>query len=61
MGMMIEKNFNLLISMAQQDVTNLTYLLEVLGEGFQSMSSIPMLCSFEAFENLHNHHMKGGN
>jgi hypothetical protein len=34
MGMMIEKNFNLLISMAQQDVTNLTYLLEVLGEGF---------------------------
>lgn len=32
--MLIEKNFSLLLTMAQRDVTNLTYVLEVVGEGF---------------------------
>jgi hypothetical protein len=25
------------------------------------MQSVPMVCSFEALETLHNHHMKGNN
>jgi hypothetical protein len=47
--------------MAIKDVTSFTYVLEVLGEGFQSMQSVPMVSSYEALETLHNHHMKGGN
>ena len=37
MGMIIEKFFGMLLQVAIKDVTSFTYVLEVLGEGFQSM------------------------
>ena len=38
----------MLLNLAIKDVTNFTYVLDVIGEGISSMQSIPMVCCFEA-------------
>jgi len=60
-AVVIQKNFGLLLEMAQKDVSVFIYILQVLGEGFQSMQSMPLMSAFDALETLHNHQMKGGN
>ena len=38
----------MLLNLAIKDVTNFTYVLDVIGEGISSMQSIPMVSCFEA-------------
>ena len=42
----------MLLNLAIKDVTNFTYVLDVIGEGISSMQSIPMVCCFEAVRTL---------
>lgn len=48
MAVVIQKNFGLLLEMAQKDVSVFIYILQVLGEGFQSMQSMPLMSAFDA-------------
>ena len=47
-AVLINKNFQMLLNLAIKDVTNFTYVLDVIGEGISSMQSIPMVSCFEA-------------
>jgi len=38
----------MLLNLAMKDVSNFTYVLDVIGEGISSMQSIPMVSCFEA-------------